>query len=66
MEVRPTLKLRVGDRHYSDISFVRAKDLTSIVVDIPSRIVIKNKSFNVRSKVLIDLYMNSTKCFYSK
>lgn len=46
MEVRPTLKLRVGDRHYSDISFVRAKDLTPIEVDISSSIVIKNKLFN--------------------
>ena len=46
MEVSPTLKLRVGDRHYSDISFVRAKDLTPIEVDISSSIVIKNKLFN--------------------
>ena len=46
MDDIPTLKIRVGDRHYSDISFVRAKDLTPIAVDIPTNVVLKNKLFN--------------------
>jgi len=46
MEKIPTLKIQVRDRHYSDISFVRAKDLTSIEVDISPNVVIKNKLFN--------------------
>ena len=43
---QPILKIRVGDRHYSDISFVRAKDLTPIDINISTSIVIRNKLFN--------------------
>ena len=40
------LKLRVGDRHYEDYSFVCGKDLTPVDIPISREIVIKNKLFN--------------------
>ena len=48
---QPILKIRVGDRHYSDISFVRAKDLTPIDINITTSIVIRNKLFNQEKRL---------------
>lgn len=58
------LKLRVGDRFYNDISFVKANNLTSIDVNITNRCVIENKLFN-QDIFEYDFDKNICKLFHS-